>query len=234
MSEGFDLTVVVPTLNEEGSLRVVLPRLKETFKRLALRAEIVVVDGRSTDETLAVARSLGARVITQTGLGLGGALRDGILAAASPWVAVVDADGSHPPEVLADLWASRGDYDVVIASRYVPGGSAVMGPMRQLLSRSLNAVARVVLDLPVRDSSGGFRLYRAAAAREACAESDATDFTIQQELLVGILSRGGRALEVPFSYEPRLDGVSKASVSRLAPAYLRMLIKLRARRRRRL
>lgn len=231
MSEAFDLTVVVPTLNEEGSLRLVLPRLLETFKRLGIRGEVLVVDGRSKDATIAVAEAGGARVLTQTGRGLGGALREGILAAGSPWVAVVDADGSHPPEILADMWASRGGADLVIASRYVPGGSAVMGPVRQILSRSLNIVSRVVLDLPVHDASGGFRLYRAELARAAAAEACANDFTIQQELLVGILSRGGKVLEIPFRYEPRLDGASKASALKLAPAYVRMLLKLHGRSR---
>ena len=231
MSEPFELTVVVPTLNEEGALRQVLPRLKTTFERLGLRAEVLVVDGRSKDATVAVARSGGARVLVQSGRGLGGALREGMLAANAAWIAVVDADGSHPPEILADMWASRAGQDLVIASRYVSGGSAVMDPVRQVLSRSLNLVARLVLRLPVRDSSGGFRLYRGELLRAACADSGANDFTVQQELLVGLLSRGGKVLEIPFRYEPRIDGKSKASAFRLAPAYLRMLYKLRGWRR---
>jgi len=105
-----------------------------------------------------------------------------------------------------------------------------MGPARRLLSRLLNEVARLVLDLPVRDSSGGFRLYRAELARAACADSTANDFTVQQELLVAVLSRGGKVFEIPFRYEPRLDGASKASALCLAPAYIRMLLKFRARR----
>jgi len=134
-----------------------------------VRGEILVVDGRSRDATVAVAESLGARVLVQTGRGLGGALREGLLAASAPWAAVVDADGSHPPEILADMWARREEADLVIASRYIPGGSAVMDPLRQVLSRSLNLVARVVLDLPARDSSGGFRLYRAELVRPVAA-----------------------------------------------------------------
>jgi dolichol-phosphate mannosyltransferase len=226
----FDLTVVVPALNEAGALRQVLPRLRETFKRLGVRGEILVVDGRSKDATVAVAEAEGARVIVQTGRGLGAALREGMLDAGSPWVAVVDADGSHPPEVLADMWGRRNDADLVIASRYIPGGSAAMDPLRQILSRSLNLVSRLVLSLPARDSSGGFRLYRSELVRAACADSAANDFTVQQELLVAILSRGGRVLEIPFRYEPRIDGFSKASALRLAPAYVRMLLRLRAAR----
>ncbi len=223
----FDLTVVLPTLNEEGALRLVIPRLRATFERLGLKGELLVVDGRSTDKTVEVAKASGARVITQSGRGLGNALREGLCAADSPWVAVVDADGSHPPEILADMWASRGGVDLVIASRYVPGGSAVMDPLRQVLSRSLNLVARFVLRLPVKDSSGGFRLYRTELVRAACADSAANDFTVQQELLVAILKRGGKVREIPFRYEPRLDGASKASALKLAPAYIRMLVKLR-------
>jgi len=231
MSAPFDLTVVVPTLNEEGSLRQVLPRLKAVFAKLGLRGEVLVVDGRSKDKTVAVAEAEGARVLIQKGRGLGDALREGLCAASSQWVAVVDADGSHPPEILAEMWKRRDEADLVIASRYVPGGSAVMGPVRQVLSRSLNIVSRIFLSLPVFDASGGFRLYRAELVRGACADSVTNDFTIQQELLVGMLARGGRVLEIPFRYEPRLDGASKASALRLAPAYIRMLVNLRGRRR---
>ncbi|MBI4061192.1 MAG: glycosyltransferase [Elusimicrobia bacterium] len=231
MSESFDLTVVVPALNEEGSLRRILPRLRAVFDRLGVRGEIIVVDGHSSDGSVSVAEAGGARVFVQGGRGLGGALREGLSAAKAPWVAVVDADGSHPPEILPDMWARRADQDLVIASRYISGGSAVMSLSRQFLSRSLNAVARLVLALPVRDSSGGFRLYSAEFARAACGDSTADDFTVQQELLVSILARGGRVVEIPFRYEPRLHGASKASALRLAPAYIRMLLRLRARRR---
>lgn len=233
MNEAFDLTVVVPTLNEEGSLSLILPRLRGTLKDLGLRGDILVVDGRSTDATVAVAQAGGARVLIQTGRGLGGALREGLCAAQAPWVAVVDADGSHPPEVLAALWARRSEADLIIASRYIPGGSAVLGPVRWFLSRSLNLVARLVLDLPVQDSSGGFRLYRADLVRAGCEDCAANDFTVQQELLVAILSRGGKVLEIPFHYAPRLEGISKASAMRLAPAYIRMLLKLHKARSRR-
>lgn len=222
-----ELTVLLPTLNEEGALRQVIPRLRATFDKIGIRGELLVVDGRSSDKTVEVAKAGGARVLIQSGKGLGNALREGLASADSPWVAVVDADGSHPPEVLAEMWAKRDSADIVIASRYTPGGSAVMGPVRQVLSRSLNIIARLVLRLPVHDSSGGFRLYRSSAVRAACADSAANDFTVQQELLVGILKRGGKVLETPFRYEPRLHGASKASALRLAPAYLRMLAKLR-------
>ncbi len=227
-----DLSIVIPALNEEGSLRQVLPRLKKAFAALGVTGEILVVNGKSTDKTVEVAEAEGARVLAQQGRGFGAALREGLLAASAPWTCVVDADGSHPPEDLARLWAAKETADLVIASRYVSGGSAVMDLQRQILSRSLNIVSKLVLSLPVYDSSGGFRLYRSDLAKKAAAYSDAPNFTVQQELLVGVLRQGGRVVEIPFRYEPRIDGVSKASATALAPAYLRMLAKLRADRRR--
>jgi hypothetical protein len=99
---------------------------------------------------------------------------------------------------------------------------------RQVLSRSLNLVSRRVLDLPVRESSSGFRLYHAPSARAV--KSDATDFSVQQDLMVGILAAGGRVIELPIHYAPRVGGVSKASAWKLAPAYVRLLLRLKPRR----
>jgi hypothetical protein len=89
----------------------------------------------------------------------------------------------------------------------------------------LNTVSRRVLDLPVRESSSGFRLYRVAAARAV--RSDAADFSVQQDLLVGILAAGGRVIELPIHYAPRVGGASKANAWKLAPAYARLLLRLK-------
>ena len=230
MSGSPELTVVVPALDEEGALRAVLPRVKTAFGRLGVRGEVVVVDGGSKDGTLEVAKGAGARALRQKGPGFGSAVREGLLAASAPWALLMDADGSHPPESIDSLWARRADAELVIASRYCEGGSAAMPAGRSVLSPLLNVATRVVTGLPVRDSSSGFRLYRVEAARAACGRSRAPDFTVQQELLAGILDGGGRVVEVPFRYEPRLDGASKASSLQLLPAYLHMLADLGARR----
>jgi 4-amino-4-deoxy-L-arabinose transferase-like glycosyltransferase len=100
--------------------------------------------------------------------------------------------------------------------------------LRQVLSRSLNMVTKRVLELPVRESSSGFRLYRAAAARAV--DSNATDFSIQQDLLVGILAAGGRVVEEPIHYAPRVAGASKANAWKLLPAYIRLLLRLKQKR----
>jgi hypothetical protein len=140
----------------------------------------------------------------------------------------MDADGSHAPEALEAFWARRKDAELIVGSRYCRGGSAQMDATRQVLSRSLNFVSRRVLNLPVRESSSGFRLYHAPSARAVA--SNATDFSVQQDLMVGILAAGGRVIELPIHYAPRVGGASKANAWKLAPAYIRLLLRLKPRR----
>jgi len=228
MSDKPDLTVVLPTLDESDGLKAILPRLKALFDKLGVRGELLVVDGGSKDDTASVAESHGARVQRQQGRGFGSAVREGLAAAAADWVVLMDADGSHAPEALEAFWARRNDAELVVGSRYCRGGSAQMDMTRQVLSRSLNLVSRRVLDLPVRESSSGFRLYSGPAARAV--RSNATDFSVQQDLMVGILAAGGRVIELPIHYAPRVGGISKANAWKLAPAYVRLLLRLKPRR----
>jgi dolichol-phosphate mannosyltransferase len=223
-----DLSVVLPTLDESDGLKVLLPRLQALFEKLGVTGEILVVDGGSKDDTAAVAEANGARVMRQQARGFGSAVREGIAAAAADSVALMDADGSHAPEALEAFWMRRHDAALIVGSRYCRGGSAQMDMTRQVLSRSLNLVSRRVLDLPVRESSSGFRLYSGPAARAV--RSGATDFSVQQDLMVGILAAGGRVIELPIHYAPRVGGVSKANAWKLAPAYVRLLLRLKPRR----
>lgn len=225
MNDHPELSVVLPTLDEGGGLRVLLPRIAELFKTLGVRGEVLVIDGGSKDDTVEVARAAGARTLRQKGKGFGSAVREGIAAASADWVAILDADGSHAPEALVRFWARRGQADLIVGSRYCRGGSAQMPLTRQILSRSLNMVAKRWLELPVRESSSGFRLYRRAAA--IAVNSAATDFSVQQDLLVGILAAGGRVVEEPIHYAPRVAGASKANAWKLLPAYIRLLLRLK-------
>lgn len=221
------LTVVLPTLNEAANLERLVPALRQAAAGLGLTVEFIVVDGPSTDGTRDVAARLGARVLIQKGPGYGSALTEGLAAATGDWVLTLDADGSHPPEDLARLWAAREGRDLVIGSRYCAGGGAEMPLQRQVLSRALNIVTRFWVGLDERDSSSGFRLYRGTTARGVAAASEARDFTAQQRILLSVLAGGGRVVELPFRYLPREAGVSKASALRLLPAYGRLLASAR-------
>ncbi len=191
------LSVIIPALNEAGNLRSLLPALRETLAGLELPAEVIVADGDSWDATPAVAQELGALVVTQVAPGYGGALRAGFAAARGEYLLTMDGDWSHEPEVVRALWAARSKADILIASR------------------------RRILDLPVRDLSSGFRLYRRQILAEIAPQ--ATDFDVLQEILVKAVGCGFTVVEVPFRFRPRGAGRSHVRLLRFAAAYLRTL-----------
>lgn len=215
------LSVIIPALNEAENLRSLLPALREALAGLGVPTEIIVADGSSGDPTPAVAEAEGARLVTQVAWGYGGALRAGFAAARGDYLLTMDGDWSHEPEVVRALWAARSKADILIASRFIPGGQAEMGWVRGALSRVLNTTYRRILDLPVRDLSSGFRLYRRQILAEIAPQ--ATDFDVLQEILVKAVGCGFTVGEVPFCYRPRSAGRSHVRLLRFAAVYVRTL-----------
>jgi dolichol-phosphate mannosyltransferase len=209
-------------LNEGENLDRVLPELKKALVALGPTYEIIVVDGGSSDNTQEIVRKHGARLASQKLPGFGGAYRAGFEQARGEYIITLDADGSHDPKFLKDMWAARGNGDVVIASRYVEGGAADMPATRRLMSRMLNITFGRGLSLPVRDLSSGYRLYRHAILREL--ELKATDFDVLEEILIRALAAGYRVHEVPFQYGARVAGRSHAKLMRFAISYLRTFV----------
>ncbi|MGZ8844392.1 MAG: glycosyltransferase [Pyrinomonadaceae bacterium] len=219
-----DVTVVIAALNEQENLELLLPLVATEMKQLGLVPEIIVVDGGSHDATQSVAKKLGAFVVEQTERGYGGALIAGFAAARAPFVITMDADLSHPPEFLKDFWEHRTDSDLIVASRYMPGGQAEMGIGRRVLSTILNRTYAVLLDVKLRDLSSGFRMYDRRALMSL--DLRARDFDILEEILVKIYLRGGRVREVPFHYKVRNAGQSHAKLIRFGWAYSRTLLRM--------
>jgi dolichol-phosphate mannosyltransferase len=220
-----DLSIVIPALNEQENLELLLPLIHQVISDLRLHVETIVVDGGSSDQSRVVAGSLGARVVEQEERGYGGALMAGFAAASAPYVVTMDADLSHPPVFLRDFWQERLNADLLIASRYVPGGKADMGLGRRILSLILNQTYAFVLDLKVRDVSSGFRLYDRSKLREL--DLKARDFDVLEEILVKIYVKGGRVKEVPFHYQARNSGKSHAKLIKFGWAYLKTLLRMR-------
>ena len=123
----------------------------------------------------------GAQVIVADAPGYGRALAAGIARAAGEFLLTMDADLSHPPSFVEALWRERHTADITIASRYVDGGAARMSGSRYALSRALNVLFSRGLDVPIRDLSSGFRLYRTAMLRELPLTS--TDYDALQQIL---------------------------------------------------
>ena len=152
------VSVVIPAWNEAETMEELLRRLRAVLDPRAKASEVLVIVPSPDDPTVAVAEAAGARVLVQSAPGYGGALRDGLLAARGDYIVTMDADLSHPPETVADLLAHRDEAEVVVASRYVAGGSADMPWGRAFLSRLLNLIFRRVLAVTVRDLSRGISI----------------------------------------------------------------------------
>jgi dolichol-phosphate mannosyltransferase len=218
LTQELDLTVVIPALDEGPSLEILLPQLEDLLRALGIRHEILVVAQQADEATRLAAARVGASVIGQTERGYGGALLAGFGRSTGRYVLTMDADMSHRPEFVADLWARRDETDVTIASRYVPGGQATMPMLRKTMSRALNWFVRRGLNVPIRDLSSGFRLYRGSVLREQI--YTARDFDILPQIIVKAYAEGWRVAEVPFVYRPRAGGSSNARAFRIGRAYL--------------
>lgn len=210
------IVVVIPTYNEAENLEGVVQRLRTAVPE----ADVLVVDDGSPDGTGALADSLAAAdpavsVLHRTAKeGLGAAYLHGFDVALSRGYDVVgemDADGSHRPEQLPLLLDALRQADLVIGSRYVPGGRVVNWPWhRQLLSRGGNIYIRLLLGVPVRDATAGFRLFRRPAlGRIDLATVQSVGYVFQADLAFRAVRAGLRVAEVPIVFVERERGDSK-------------------------
>jgi dolichol-phosphate mannosyltransferase len=210
------VVMVVPTYNEADNLGWIVGRLRAAQPDV----DVLVVDDSSPDGTGKLADELAAgddavRVVHRTEKGgLGAAYRHGFRVALDAGYDVIgemDADGSHQPEQLRLLLEALHEADLVIGSRWVPGGSVVNWPFRrELMSRGGNLYVRVLLGVPVRDATAGFRLFRRSALEAIDLESvQSTGYVFQTDLVVRCLRRGLRVREVPIEFVERIRGDSK-------------------------
>jgi dolichol-phosphate mannosyltransferase len=226
------LALVVPTYNERDRLPELVRAIFAAYDSAGIHGELVIVDDNSPDGTGKVAddlaRDLPIRVVHRAGkLGLGTAVIEGFNAAEAQIVGVIDADLSHPPELVPRMLAvmqSEGA-DMVIGSRYIPGGGTANWEMsRVLMSRFACVMARGLT--PVRDATSGFFLMHRDRARGVTIS--AGGFKICLELL--IRSEPRLVIEVPYVFKGRTVGESKMNVKE-AMGYLRQLRDLHAYRR---
>ena len=199
-------------------MELLIPALWDVLSSIGVNAEIILVDGGSQDGTPEVAESRGVRVVKPTEPGYGGALLAGFSAARAPFVLTMDADLSHRPSFIAELWRSREKAHMLIASRYVQGGAAEMPWFRRLLSKILNVTFARVLSLPYKDLSSGFRIYRVDAVKQL--PLNARDFDVLEEILLRVYAEGWSIAEIPFRYRSR---GSKRSHVKFVLAYLKTL-----------
>lgn len=210
--------MVVPTYNESENIEWIVGRLRAAQPGV----DVMVVDDNSPDGTGDIADRLAAAdeaisvVHRSEKTGLGAAYLNGFdvaLAAGYDVIGEMDADGSHQPEQLHRLLDALHDADLVIGSRYVPGGSVVNWPFqRLLLSRGGNLYVRLLLGIKVKDATAGFRVYRRTTLeRIDLPDVLSTGYVFQTDLAFRTVSRGMKVVEVPIEFIERVRGDSKMS-----------------------
>jgi dolichol-phosphate mannosyltransferase len=192
-----DISIILPVVNERDNLTLLIPRMRTLLEREGLDFEIVVIDGNSSDGTREVATELGARVLPERRRGYAGAMETGFAEARGDHVLTLDADMSHDLAFVRKMWRVRTQADIIIASRYVPGGATYTSFVRDWLSRVLNLGMRRILSMPVLDMSSGYRLYRRAALADLDIQS--VNFEVQEEVLVKAFAQGFSIREIPFT-----------------------------------
>ncbi|MEI2775640.1 MAG: polyprenol monophosphomannose synthase [Tetrasphaera sp.] len=208
--------VCIPTYNERENL----PRIVARVREHAPGADILVLDDNSPDGTGQVADELAAadphvHVLHRLGKeGLGRAYLAGFdwaLEHGYDAIVEMDADGSHQPEHLGAMLAAAADADVVIGSRYVPGGGVVNWPAsRKALSMGGNVYTRILLGMPIKDATAGYRVYRASALRGLRLETvDSQGYCFQVDLTRRAIRERLRVVEVPITFVERAIGDSK-------------------------
>lgn len=210
-----ELSIVVPTFNEAANVVELLDRLRLVLGQLGW--EIVFVDDDSPDATAALVRSIArtdphVRCVQRVGRrGLASACIEGMLSTAGPFIAVMDADLQHDENILpAMLDLLRADRaDVVVGSRYTPGGSTgEWDEQRAALSRLATVAGRFVIRQPVSDPMSGFFMLRRDVLDSSVHRLSAVGFKILLDLLASSPQKL-RIAEVPFTFRQRFAGASK-------------------------
>ena len=216
------ITIVIPTYNEAENLTKLVPEL---FALPLPDLKLLVVDDNSPDGTGELVERMGNQypgrisVHHRAGkLGLGTAYVEGYkiaLKSGTDYIVQMDADFSHPPEKILDLYEKINEgLDIALGSRYIPGGAVdVNWPLwRKSLSRFGSFYARTILNLPVRDVTGGFRMWRADALAKIPLERVISNgYTFQVEMIYLAHKLGLKFGETPFYFADRKWGQSKMS-----------------------
>ena len=237
--------VCVPTYDEADNLERMSAEVLSVFERHAIDGHLLVIDDDSPDGTGAIADRLAAaspriHVLHRARKsGIGPAYRDGFqvaLAAGADLVMEMDCDFSHDPRAIPHLVSAAASADLVLGSRYVPGGAVRdWGLVRRAISRGGCVYARIVLGVPIHDLTGGFKCFR----REVLTalplhEVSARGYGFQIEMTYRALLLGFRITEVPITFSDRELGRSKMSrgiVLEAATLVPRLRLRLGRRRR---
>lgn len=211
----YDLTVIIPTYNEEANVRNIVMAVDAVFHEHTINGQILVIDDNSTDATISIVRELKRTMsnleilVREQDHGLSQSVADGFLHAGSEVFVVIDADFSHPPALIPKMLEQiRNGYDIVIGSRYMEGGGIRKWPLRRrIISIGATFLGRLLFP-DITDPVSGFFALRKTVVEKAPLKPRG------YKILLEVLGKGTweKDREIPFEFVDREEGVSKLRV----------------------
>jgi len=203
------LSIIIPVYNEELTIGNIIDRTQRAAEQIGVPFEIIVVDDRSYDNSLQVARQRKVRLYTlKEHLGKGYALRAGFLKTRGDIIVTIDSDGSHCPEELCEVLVPvlKGEADLVIGSRYMNHKKVAARKLNKFGVEIFNLFIELLTGVVITDSQSGYR----AMKREVLAKQKlkSGEYEIESEMLVKTAKTGFRVAEVPITFEQRTYGHS--------------------------
>ena len=221
-------SVVIPAHNEMENLEKLVPFIWSVLKGVSNSFEIIVVDDNSTDDTENALNSMKRKypelkpIYRKSDKGVGNTIRRGFKEASGDYIITLDGDLSHDPKEIPKFIAAIEDCDLVCGSRYVKGGKAEITMVRSLISKTFNLIFRLVLGVPIRDFTSGYRILRKHVVKSMDLKSH--HFGIYIEIPIKANKMSFRLKEIPVHYHPRFKGVSKLRYIKQGPEYLKVII----------
>lgn len=229
MSDEIVLSIVIPAYKESDNLKMLLPQLQVVLDSLQVKSEILVIDTQAAmDSSSEISKNNGAKYFNREQSNCyGDAIRTGIKYITGRFTVFMDADGSHDPNFIKNLYEYRNDFDVVVASRYVDGGNTANSRVSIIMSLILNKVFAVVLGIKCKDVSNSFKLYHSSDLKKLVLKCD--NFDIIEEILYRIKENKNelKIKEIPFLFKKRMFGVTKRSLIVFIFSYIKTIIRLR-------
>ena len=223
------LSIVIPSYLEEENLRILLPRVIHTSNQLHITYEILVIDTcKPLDNTKLAADEYEVTYINRrNGNSYGDAVRTGLEEAKGEYILFMDADGSHSPETISDLYNNILDNDIVIASRYIEGGGSDNSKVLIFMSFIVNRIYSVAFGMKIKDISNSFKIYNAKLLKQLSLKCN--NFDIVEEILIKVVKRNKyiSIKEIPYLFKERMFGKTKRNLFDFMLTYLITLIKLK-------
>jgi len=231
VSDNFDtdLSILIPSYAESANLSFLLPEIKKTLESMEIKSEVIVIDAMvKSDSSQKVCLANDCIYINRSnGDNYGDAIRSGLNIINGRHVLFMDADGSHSPDFIPQLYKYAYTHDVAIASRYIENGDSEDKIILKIMSRVLNFTYSLVLGIQCNDLSNSYKLYKSSQLKWL--DLKCNNFDIVEEIIYKIYKANNdlKIKEVPYFFKKRVYGVTKRNLILFIATYAFTIVRLK-------